>query len=90
MSAPKQVEVTITLSKASYIEVYCTKNGKYTNVYNGISDESQQHTFTVDAGSCFVVYVGESGIKFSSLANCKLMVEFSIAKSPLGIFAADA
>lgn len=63
-SGTKTVDVTITLTSASYIELYCTQNGKFLNYYHSSSNEASEFTVTVDAGSCFVVRIGESYIDF--------------------------
>ncbi len=88
----KTVEVTITLTAASYIELYCTQNGKFLNYYHGSSNEASEFTVTVDAGSCFVVRIGESYIDFSTLINCRTMVVYNLNdRSRIGVLkAADA
>ena len=88
----KTVEVTITLTAASYIELYCTQNGKFLNYYHGSSNEASEFTATVDAGSCFLVYIGQSRVDFSALTNCKTMTVYNLSDySALGVLkAADA
>ena len=91
---PKQVEVQIRISPQVKIRLYCIKDGKYMDYYNGDSPNvGTAFSATVDAGSLFVAIVISRSGKFSSKStNCTLKTEYNLSSGyPLGIFkAADA
>lgn len=91
---PKQVEVQIRISPQVKIRLYCIKDGKYTDYYNGDSPNSDTaFSATVDAGSLFVAIVMSRSGEFSSrCTNCTLETQYKLSSGyPLGIFkAADA
>ena len=91
---PKQVEVQIRIGSQAKITLYCIKDGKYTDYYNGNSpNASTTFNATVDAGSLFVVIVESRSGQFSSRStNCTLETQYKLSSGyPLGIFkAADA
>lgn len=90
---PKQVEVGIKLGTYANIRLYCIKDGKYIDYYNGDSpDGSSLHKATVDAGSLFVVIVMAKNDFPKSHSNCTLEIQYNLSSGyRLGIFkAADA
>lgn len=91
---PKQVEVKIRISSQVKIRLYCIKDGKYMDYYNGNSPNvGTAFSATVDAGSLFVaIVVSRSGEFSSKSTNCTLMTEYNLSSGyQLGIFkAADA
>ena len=89
---PKQVEVQIRTSSQVQINLYCIKDGKYTDYYNGDSPNTgTTFSATVDAGSLFVVIAGSRNSGFSSRqTNCTLETSYKLASGyPLGIFKAN-
>lgn len=90
---PKQVEVGIKLGAYAKTRLYCIKDGKYIDYYNGDSPSgSSLHKATVDAGSLFVVIVMAKNGFPKSHSNCTLEIQYTLSSGyKLGIFkAADA
>ncbi len=90
---PKQVEVGIKLGAYAKTRLYCIKDGKYIDYYNGDSPGgSSLHKATVDAGSLFVVIVMAKNDFPKSHSNCTLEIQYTLSSGyRLGIFkAADA
>lgn len=91
---PKQVEVQIRISSQEKIKLYCIKDGKYMDYFNGNSPNvGTAFSATVDAGSLFVaIVISRSGEFSSKSTNCTLMTQYKLSSGfPLGIFkAADA
>lgn len=88
---PKQVEVQIRISPQVKIRLYCIKDGKYMDYYNGDSPNvGTAFSATVDAGSLFVaIVISRSGEFSSKRTNCTLMTEYKLSSGyPLGIFKA--
>lgn len=86
---PKQVKVQIRISPQVHIRLYCIKDGKYTDYYNGNSpDTGMAFSATVDAGSLFVAIVMSRSGEFSSrTSNCTLETQYKLSSGyPLGIF----
>lgn len=88
---PKQVEVGIKLGTYADIRLYCIKDGKYIDYYNGDSPSgSSLHNATVDAGSLFVVIVIAKKDFPKSHSNCTLEIQYTLSSGyRLGIFKAN-
>lgn len=88
---PKQVEVGIKSGTYAKTRLYCIKDGKYIDYYNGDSPSgSSLHKATVDAGSLFVVIVMAKNDFPESHSNCTLEIQYTLSSGyRLGIFKAN-
>lgn len=88
---PKQVEVGIKSGTYAKTRLYCIKDGKYIDYYNGDSPSgSSLHKATVDAGSLFVVIVMAKNDFPKRHSNCTLEIQYTLSSGyKLGIFKAN-